>query len=435
MIKKTTYIFIILYFLNTGSLSALNSSSYLVSKMAFELNDFETVSKKFEIDNKFNVSDYRDQMISFVILGDYFMANKVSLNILKIDAEDEEAKLVNFAYSLVNNLKKDALSYKHKLNQDDFIHFIFFNDNNKLKTFEEISNSFIQIVQSGYFDYDKSDNLNYNFLLFYLSMSTYFDNSNDNALFLKAQTYQMMKKYNKAIYFYKQIKKNSSFFNDAQYYIAANYESSLPFTDAEEKIKKIVNSSADNFSLLKILANFYRLNKRYDLAIKYYTDIIAKEKKSLWYYLYLRGICFERNDNWDLAEKDFLLSIKIKNDSADVLNYLAYGWIEKNQNIAESLQMLIKANELEPTSYYILDSLAWAYYKTNNLSLAAQLMEKVIEMAPGEAISLDHLGDIYFALDRKREASFLWKQARDLAKPEDNIIENIDKKLENYYAG
>ena len=82
MIKKTTYIFIILYFLNTGSLSALNSSSYLVSKMAFELNDFETVSKKFEIDNKFNVSDYRDQMISFVILGDYFMANNVSLNIL-----------------------------------------------------------------------------------------------------------------------------------------------------------------------------------------------------------------------------------------------------------------------------------------------------------------------------------------------------------------
>jgi len=435
MIKKTTYIFIILYFLNIGSLYALNSSSYLVSKMAFELNDFETVSKKFEIDNKFNVSDYRDQMISFVILGDYFMANNVSLNILKIDAEDEEAKLVNFAYSLVNNLKQDNFSYKHQLNQDDFIHYIFFNDNNKLKTYEAISNSFIQIVQSGYFDYEKSENLNYNFLLFYLSMSIYFDNSNDNALFLKAQTYQMMKKYNKAIYFYKQINKNSSFFNDAQYYIAANYESSLPFPDAEEKIKNIVHSSAENFSLLKILANFYRLNERYDLAIKYYTDIIEKEKDSLWYYLYLRGICFERNDNWDLAEKDFLLSIKIKNDSADVLNYLAYGWIEKNQNIAESLQMLIKANELDPTSYYILDSLAWAYYKTNNLLLAAQLMEEVIEMAPGEAISLDHLGDIYFALDRKREASFLWKQARDLAKPEDNIIENIDKKLENYYAG
>jgi len=435
MIKKTTYIFIILYFLKISSLSALNSSSYLVSKMAFELNDFETVSKRFEINNKFNLSDYRDQMISFVILGDYFMANKISLNILKIDSEDPEAQLVQFAFSLINNLKKDNFESKYEQTHDNFINFIFFNENNKLKTFKEISNSFIKIIQSSYYDYQNSDNLNYNFLLFYLSMSTYFNSDNDQALFLIAQTYQMMKNYNKAIYFYKKIGATSSFFNDAQYYIASNYENSLPFVEAEEKIKKIVNSSGNNTSLLKILANFYRLNERYELAIKYYTVIIENEKDNLWYYLYLRGICFERNDNWKLAEKDFLLSIKIKNDSADVLNYLAYGWIEKNQNINESLKMLKKANELDPESYYILDSLAWAYYKTNNLYLAAELMEEVIEMAPGEAISLDHLGDIYFALDRKREASFFWKQARDLAEPEDKIIENIDKKLANYYAG
>ena len=42
-------------------------------------------------------------------------------------------------------------------------------------------------------------------------------------------------------------------------------------------------------------------------------------------------------------------------------------------------------------------------------------MEKVIEIAPGEAISLDHLGDIYFSLGRKREAHYIWKQAKDLA--------------------
>ena len=50
MIKKTTYIFIILYFLNIGSLYALNSSSYLVSKMAFELNDFENLAAKYGTD-------------------------------------------------------------------------------------------------------------------------------------------------------------------------------------------------------------------------------------------------------------------------------------------------------------------------------------------------------------------------------------------------
>ena len=436
MIKKTTFIFIILSFLKISSAQALNSSSYLVSKLAFQLNDFETVSKQYQMNYNFNLNDYRDQMISFVILGNYKQANKISLLILKIDPQDQEAILVNLAFSLLNNVKKKQVTEKYKSRVDEFINFIFFEDD-KLKSFKDISDTFIEIVQSSFYDYNNLDNLNYNFLLFYLSLSSYFDKLNNQALFLKAQTYQMMKNYDKAIYFYSKIESESDFFNDAQYYLAYNYERTLPFTEAENKIKEIVNSSSDNLSVLKILANFYRLNQEYEIAIKYYTDIIKKEKPEgeLWYYLYLRGICFERNDNWDLAEKDFLHSIEIKNDSADVLNYLAYGWIEQNKNFDISLKMLIKANNLDPTSYYILDSLAWAYYKTNNLKLAAELMEEVVEMSPGEAISLDHLGDIYYALDRKREASFFWKQAKDLAEPEDDLIQSIDKKLSNYYAG
>ena len=97
--------------------------------------------------------------------------------------------------------------------------------------------------------------------------------------------------------------------------------------------------------------------------------------------------------------------------------------------------MLEEAYEANPNSYYILDSLAWAHYKKNNLELAAELMEKVINMAPGEVISLDHLGDIYFSLNRKREAVFFWSQAKDLAEPDDHITESLEKKLEEYYAG
>ena len=66
-------------------------------------------------------------------------------------------------------------------------------------------------------------------------------------------------------------------------------------------------------------------------------------------------------------------------------------------------------------------------------------MEKVIDMVPGEVISLDHLGDIYYAMNRKREAIFFWKQARDLAEPEDEISgtieENVQSKLDKFNAG
>ena len=62
-------------------------------------------------------------------------------------------------------------------------------------------------------------------------------------------------------------------------------------------------------------------------------------------------------------------------------------------------------------------------------------MEKVIDMAPGEAISLDHLGDIYYAMNRKREAIHLWQQALELADPEDEIQDEVQSKIENFYAG
>ena len=97
--------------------------------------------------------------------------------------------------------------------------------------------------------------------------------------------------------------------------------------------------------------------------------------------------------------------------------------------------MLKKAYEKNPESHYILDSLAWAHFKKNNLQIASKLMEEVIIRAPGEAISLDHLGDIYFAMGRKREAFYMWKQAKDLAEPEDNIINNIIVKLKKNNAG
>ena len=126
--------------------------------------------------------------------------------------------------------------------------------------------------------------------------------------------------------------------------------------------------------------------------------------------------------------------MKIKRNSPNVLNYLAYGWIERDTRLDESFVMLTDAYNANPKSYYILDSLAWAYYKKKDYIKAAELMEEVIDMVPGEAISLDHLGDIYFALNRKREAIYFWRQAKDLAKPEDEIIENIEKKLRGFDA-
>ena len=216
-----------------------------------------------------------------------------------------------------------------------------------------------------------------------------------------------------------------------------NKKNSSKFDEAEKQLIQLIKVYSNDNSLLVLLADLYRTNKQYEKAIEFYTLLIKKQNISndqLWRIYYMRGICYERSNKWRKAENDFLQALKTEPEQPQVLNYLAYGWIEKNYYLEKSIEMLEVAINKNPENHYILDSLAWAYYKKHNLSKASIIMEKAIEIAPGEAISLDHLGDIYFALGRKREAYFMWIQALDLAEPVDNISESVQMKLDKYNA-
>ena len=434
MIKKLSSVFLLINIcLYSNNVYALSTSSYLISNIAFKSYDFENVLVGFGNDkNTLNLNDYNNKLTSLVILNNLSKANQVALSILKNEPTNQESLIVNLVHSLKN--KNKIYINKYKVN-NGLIDFIFFQNGN-LKNNSDISNSFIEIVEGAFVNFSDVTEVDYNFLLFCLNLSTQLDQNNDKGWFLIAQIYQLINQYEKVEFYYKKIKPESLYYIDAQRNIAFNFGKLYSFNEAEKKLKDIILKSDNQLYLLEILADYYRVNKKYEDAIKIYSQLINDNSSNyLWNLYYMRGICYERLNNWKLAEKNFLQSLDIKSDSPNVLNYLAYGWIEKNINLDRSLDMLNKAYNANPDSYYILDSLAWAHYKKNNLEIAAELMEKVIEMAPGEAISLDHLGDIYFALNRKREAAYLWNQAKDLAEPEDNIIDKILQKLENYHAG
>ena len=290
------------------------------------------------------------------------------------------------------------------------------------------------MVSSSYSNNEQS-RLNYNFLLFYTSLAKILDPKNDRAMIIKAELFSQVGQDKVASDIYAKIDKESIYYLDAQNSLARHYLFNNTYEEAETKIKSLVENNNNNYSLKKTLGDFYRYNKKYDLALDVYDKMIKENQDDLWNIFYLRGICYEQKDEWDLAEKDFLRSLEIKPGTPNVLNYLAYGWVERNIKLDRSLKMLEEAYKANPDSFYIIDSLAWAHFKKNNLSEAARLMEKVIDIAPGEAISLDHLGDIYYAMNRKREAIHFWQQALELAEPEDEITEDVQSKLDNINAG
>ena len=91
--------------------------------------------------------------------------------------------------------------------------------------------------------------------------------------------------------------------------------------------------------------------------------------------------------------------------------------------------MIKRAVKARPDSGYIIDSLAWAYFRLGRYPDALAPMEKASLLEPVDPVVTDHLGDVYWAVGRTREAEFQWHRALSF-KPTDKDATRIRKKLE-----
>lgn len=146
----------------------------------------------------------------------------------------------------------------------------------------------------------------------------------------------------------------------------------------------------------------------YDKAMDLLKDAPAPAR---WFPLYARGIALERDGQFDRAEADLLAALEIRPDQASLLNYLGYSWIDRGENLDRALGMIEKAVKLSPDDGYILDSLAWAYYRLGRYEEAVAPMELAIGTMASDPVVNDHLGDIYWMVGRKREAQIQWRRA------------------------
>ena len=434
-------IHIITFLLLVTKAYSLSSSSYLMANSALLNYDYDSANNYFQSSNiaSFNKSDLTKKLLVFVNSFSIDDASLIAGEIIKNDEAHEQAWLVYLVNAKLKGLKNPFNEFK-ELKDNEKMHLIntiFYKDTKLIEDNIIISNYIYDALSIINLNESNKD-IYYDYLLFYISLSVQLNESFNEAYFSLGRIYQSLKKYKKAEIFYNRIDQNHDLFLESRINIAKNKKYIKNIKDAESAFLLLLKNYPENYVLLFSLADFYRLNKEYKKAIKSYSKILSKSKienQERWLILYMRGICYERLNNWKLAEEDFIKSLDINPDAPQVLNYLAYGWIERNIFLDKSLEMLIIANKKDPDSHYILDSLAWVHYKKNNLEVASKLMEEVVDRAPDEAVSLDHLGDIYLAMGRKREALYMWKQAIDLASPEDNILDEVKTKLKKYNAG
>ncbi|MBA4227860.1 MAG: hypothetical protein C0456_14625 [Hyphomonas sp.] len=182
-------------------------------------------------------------------------------------------------------------------------------------------------------------------------------------------------------------------------------------------------------SLQLQLADLYISLERYAEGEAVLNEIIAADgAKEDWRVIFARGAARERQGNWPEAEADLKHALELRPESATVLNYLGYSWIDRGENLEEGFALIRRAVILEPLSGHIIDSLGWAHYKLGQYEEAIDYLERAVELMPGDPILNDHLGDAYWRAGRKLEATFQWERALTLD-PAEKDRERINAKL------
>ncbi|MCA0449991.1 MAG: tetratricopeptide repeat protein, partial [Proteobacteria bacterium] len=218
----------------------------------------------------------------------------------------------------------------------------------------------------------------------------------------------------------------------AQMRRAENMQERGDLNGALAALEKLARENPDRFDALTSMGNFLRNAERFTEAAAAYGRALervgANPERRHWSIFYVRGIAFERAKNWPEAERHFKRALELFPEQPDVMNYLAYTWVDRGENLVEAERMLRRAVEQRPNSGHIVDSLGWAFYRLGRYEEAVPLLERAAELLPEDPVLLDHLGDGYWRVGRRREASFQWERALR-SKPDAELKVELEKKL------
>ncbi|MFN3721965.1 MAG: tetratricopeptide repeat protein [Paracoccaceae bacterium] len=176
---------------------------------------------------------------------------------------------------------------------------------------------------------------------------------------------------------------------------------------------------------LRRTEQFAQAAAAYDAAVA----LLPEPTERHWGLFYSRAVAHERSGNWDKAEADFRKALDLNPDQPQVLNYLGYSFVDRGENLGEALEMIERAVAARPDAGYIIDSLAWAYFRLGRYADALPQMERASVLEPVDPVVTDHLGDVYWAVGRQLEARFQWRRALSFD-PKEEDAARIRRKLE-----
>lgn len=179
---------------------------------------------------------------------------------------------------------------------------------------------------------------------------------------------------------------------------------------AVNELKAVPNSAKDREALLTV-AQVQDKARRFEDERKTLeaADGLSKNPQDKQTIQFMRGAMYEREKNYDEAEKAFRSVLEGDPENAGALNYLGYMFADRGIRLEEAQQLISKALDLDPDNGAYEDSLGWVYYRLNKLDQAADELRLAVDKVGKDPTVHDHLGDVYFKQGKIKEAIQQWE--------------------------
>jgi len=192
-------------------------------------------------------------------------------------------------------------------------------------------------------------------------------------------------------------------------------------------LEDAVRKHADDPTAYVALAQLYSDVDRGGQAVKVLQDAQSKFPSDTSIVFEL-GAVYDKQKKFADAEATFKQLLAREPENSAALNYLGYMLAERGERLDESVNLLKKALQIEPENGSYLDSLGWAYFKSDKLDLAEDSLRRAADQLKTNSVIQDHHGDVLFKLGRVDEAIAAWTRA--LNGDGDSVSRgDIDKKI------
>jgi tetratricopeptide (TPR) repeat protein len=166
-------------------------------------------------------------------------------------------------------------------------------------------------------------------------------------------------------------------------------------------------------------------DKQFERALALLQAQQAQDQENLD-LVYELAMMQEKLGNLDDMERLLRRLINAKPDDPHAYNALGYSLADRGLRLPEAINLITKALQLAPNDPFIMDSLAWAEFRSGNLDRALTLLQTAFKDKSDAEIAA-HLGEVLWTLDRPLEAQDIWRTGIKLNSDNETLLNTLKR--------